>query len=281
MTADPHPSSPRKPLVGISAWRRTLTTGIGEVALDTIGHDYVTALQDAGAIVVVVPAGHPDDAARVLDGLDGLVLSGGSDLHPSCSRLPETPGEAYEPERDAMEAALLLEARARRLPTLSICRGLQLAVATFGGELIHDLPVTLAHPADRMSPESLAHRHTVQLRSGSWVSQTLDVTEVAVNSLHHQAPARLPEDLTCVAQAPDGVIEAAESTDRDWFFAGVQWHPEKMTDPADGDHCARLLGAFIGVCRSRADSPDSVAPPSPLPSDSPALAPHPQETRDE
>jgi putative glutamine amidotransferase len=256
-----HSSTPRKPLVGISAWRRTLTTGIGEAELVTLGLDYVIALQDAGAIVVVLPAGDPDDTSRVLDSLDGLVLSGGSDLHPSCSRLPATPGEAYEPDRDATEAALLLGARARRLPTLAICRGLQLTVATFGGELVHDLPVTPSHPADRMSRAALAHRHTVELFSGSWLSHTLRAAEVAVNSLHHQAPARLPADLTCVATAPDGVIEAAESTDPDWFFVGVQWHPEKMTDPADGDHCARLLSAFLDVCR--APAPTSARPLDP------------------
>jgi putative glutamine amidotransferase len=209
---------------------------------------YPDAIRRAGAVPVVIP---PIDAAAIeplLDGLWGLCLSGGPDLHPAAYGAEPHPALGpTEPHLDGFEIALVRAAEARDMPVLAICRGLQVLNVSRGGTLTQDLP------AER--PSDLEHRqaqpastpvHDVTLEPGSLVARCLDATALRVNSFHHQAVDRLGSGLRAVGWAGDGVIEAIEATDRS-FTVAVQWHAESMINSPEQ---TRLLEAFAEVAAS-------------------------------
>jgi putative glutamine amidotransferase len=172
----------------------------------------------------------PSYAARATDGLDGLLLSGGEDIHPALYGAELSP-HCYPPsrERDLFELALFAAARQRELPVLGICRGIQLVNVGMGGTLYQDLPTErpseIAHDAGSARD---ARTHAVRLAAGSRAAQALGATELRVNSFHHQAVDRLAPGLIATGWSDDGVIEAAEGPgDGPWLLT-VQWHPEEM-----------------------------------------------------
>lgn len=215
----------------MTCWRRELPTFLGErTELYTLGAEYVRALLDVGLAPIIVPEfDEPEAISELLDAVDGLVLTGGEDVHTST--------------RDRVETMLLQQARRRHLPTLAICRGLQLANVVLGGSLVPDLPATHDHPHDAGDPLSL--RHPIRTDAG-WLAATFD-GPMRVNSIHHQAIQRVAEPLRAVAWAPDHTIEAVEAAEERWYFRGVQWHPEKMTGSADGEHRVRLFEQFAAA----------------------------------
>jgi putative glutamine amidotransferase len=213
-----------------------------------LGLTYPEAIRRAGAVPVVIP---PLDAAAIeplLDGLWGLCLSGGPDLHPSTYDADPHPALGpTESHLDHFEIALLRAAEARDMPVLAICRGLQVLNVSRGGTLTQDLPSE--HPSDvehRQSEPGSTPTHDVALEAGSLVAGCLGVREARVNSFHHQAVDRLGSGLRAVGWASDGVIEAIEATDRS-FTVAVQWHAESMVNSAEQ---ARLLEAFAEVAVS-------------------------------
>ena len=197
-------------------------------------NDYVESFRAIGVEPVVVHwDGRP---AAALDGASGLLLSGGADIDPHLYR--EAPHPAYqraEDGRDAFEVELIRLALERDLPTLAICRGMQVLNVVCGGTLWQDLP--------SQRPSDVAHRvpfprddrtHVVDLAPGSHVRALLaqsasadDAATIAVNSRHHQAVRHTAPDLLVTATAPDGVIEAIERPPSR-FCVGVQWHPENF-----------------------------------------------------
>jgi putative glutamine amidotransferase len=208
-----------------------------------LGLTYPEAIRRAGAVPVVIP---PLDAAAIeplLDGLWGLCLSGGPDLHPSTYDADPHPALGpTEPHLDHFEVALLRAAEARDMPVLAICRGLQVLNVARGGTLVQDLP------SER--PSNVSHRqqraariptHDVSIDAASLVADALGVREACVNSFHHQAVDVLGGGLRAVGWAADGVIEAIQATDRRFTIA-VQWHAESMVDAPEQ---ARLLRGFV------------------------------------
>jgi putative glutamine amidotransferase len=184
----------------------------------------------------------PELIATALDGVAGLVLTGGEDVG------PERYGAAPHPrlgdvdrDRDAAELALIAAARARRLPVLAICRGIQILNVAYGGTLYQDLgsehPSSIAHEGD-------ATRHAVRVEHGSLLARTLGAGSAQVNSRHHQAIRDLAPGLKAVAWAEDGVIEAVEASEpgATWTVA-VQWHPEDLNERALFDGFARAVSA--------------------------------------
>lgn len=185
---------------------------------------YRNALEGAGI--------QPVEDAISLDGLDGLLLAGGTDVDPALygsSRRNET----AEPDRDrdSIEARLLREALDRDIPVLAICRGLQLLNVVRGGTLVQ-------HIEGHKSPEQ-RDAHPIRIASGSRLTSILEVAEFLVNSRHHQCVDRVASGLVVAASAPDGIIEALEMPGKS-FVEAVQWHPEDRTDGPD----ARLFAAF-------------------------------------
>ena len=217
-----------------------------------LGLTYPEAIRRAGAVPVVIPPLDVDSIEPLLDGLCGLCLSGGPDLHPSIYGAQSHPllGPT-EPHLDSFEVALVRAAEAREMPVLAICRGLQVLNVARGGTLVQDLP------SER--PSGVTHRqadvgwvatHDVRLQEGSLVADCLGETEIRVNSFHHQAVDRLGSGLRIVGWADDDMVEAIEATDRR-FTVAVQWHAESMVRSPEQQ---RLLSAFAQAAGGAARS---------------------------
>lgn len=231
------------PVIGVTA---TLKEDIDQIADRPLGRfvradlDYVEGVAHAGGVPVVLPpVGEQRAAEAVIGGLDGLLLSGGSDLDPSYygeKPIPEL--NVTLPERDAFEMALLGEALRRGIPIFGICRGLQVLNVALGGTLYQDLPSQLGRDllTHRQETPKWQATHEVEIHEGSWVGGITDSTCVKVNSYHHQGIKDLADGLRVSARSSDGVIEAIESHDfSERWLVGVQWHAEAMRD-AGAEH---------------------------------------------
>jgi putative glutamine amidotransferase len=166
-----------------------------------------------------------------MDSVSGLVLTGGEDVDPQ--RYGEKRHEkvrSVNPARDATEAALIEEAKARGKPVLAICRGIQILNVALGGTLVQDIPsqvgTQIAHDED--SPRD-KRSHEISVEPDSLIAKAVGAEHLTVNSFHHQSVKRVADGMRVTARSPDGIIEGIESTN-DWWVMGVQWHPEEMTD---------------------------------------------------
>jgi len=225
------------PVVAVTAPRRQVD-GRERVTLNTA---YVHALDNARLVPVAVPTLlAPERAVLALEAVRGLVLTGGEDVEPSrYGRAPHPKLEAIDPARDAAELALIAAARARRLPILAICRGIQILNVALGGTLYQDLASERPGPVTHSGDDQ---RHGIRVEPGSLLGRTLGTPQATVNSRHHQAIRDLAPGLRAVAWAEDGLIEAAEAADpaAPWTLA-VQWHPEDLTERALFDGFARAV----------------------------------------
>jgi putative glutamine amidotransferase len=220
-----------RPTIGV-------TVGYDErrAGLFLLRHDYVRSIEQAGGLPILLAPGRPEDAPEFLDRVQGLVLSGGSDVDPALY------GEAPHPklgkvirERDDFELALTREAVARDMPLLAICRGHQVLNVAMGGTLIQDIPseVTggLEHDPRR---ERWERAHPVDIYEGTRLRDILKRGTVSVNSFHHQAIGRLGGGLVVSARSgEDRLVEGVELKARR-FVLGVQWHPEAFWNREDG-----------------------------------------------
>ena len=265
------------PIVAVTATTR-LVDGVERVRLNSA---YVRALESVGLVPVIVPPSASSDAVlRVLDVVAGLVLSGGEDVDPS--RYGAAPHPELGPvncARDDTEIALSGRARALELPTLAICRGIQVMNVALGGTLVQDLPSerrgTASHDVD---DERDSRVHGVRIDPDSRLASILGAQSVRVNSIHHQAVDRLGEAMRITARADDGTVEGVESDDPSWWMVGVQWHPEELTTtPEPWDR--RLFAAFAAACRSRVSSASTSLPFAPVASTSPASGGSEREAR--
>lgn len=213
------PEAKPRPLIGISA-------NTADIDL-TLRRVYCDQIVRAGGVPMVLP---PVDDAEVLinmlEGIDGLVLTGGADYNPLWyGEQPEKELHTINSTRDLPELLLTRLAFNRQIPILGICRGVQTMAIALGGNLVQDLKTPLKHSQD--APRSEA-THSVTITEGSTL-YGLYGQETFVNSFHHQAVKDCGSHLHVVATAPDGVIEAVESTEQKALM-GVQWHPEWMGD---------------------------------------------------
>lgn len=210
-----------------------------------VNEAYTNALAAFGLLPVVLPPVDAALAAAALDQVAGLVLTGGEDVDPArfgAERHPAT-GEPHF-ARDAYEIALARVAFEQRVPTLAICRGVQLMNVALGGTLVQDIPSehpgAIAHDPQGKRAERV---HRVDVDSNSRLADVLAETSISTNSSHHQAVDRVAADLWITARTEDGIVEAIEARDPAWWMLGVQWHPEELTaTPEDWDR--RLFAAF-------------------------------------
>lgn len=213
-----------------------VTAGIrqdGDTSRVRLTAAYVTALENAGLVPVIIPPLSEDRAAAgILDMVSGLVLTGGGDVDPA--RYGETPHakiRSVNAARDATESALIREARARRTPVLAICRGIQILNVALGGTLVQDISsecaTSIAH--DDGGPRD-SRSHEITIERGSRIEAAMGTARCTVNSFHHQSVKDVAAGMRITARSPDGVIEGLESVDEAWWVMGVQWHPEEMTD---------------------------------------------------
>jgi putative glutamine amidotransferase len=211
-----------------------------------LGMSYPDAIERAGGVPVILPPLPPEAIDLLASRLDGLLLTGGPDLHPrSYGAVPHPALGPTEPEIDVWELALIRAAERRGLPILAICRGMQALNVARGGTLVQDLPSE--------QPDGLVHRqqepgrvatHAVRLAAASRLASITGGTGIRVNSFHHQAVDRLGTGLRAVGWAPDGVVEAVEDRRHD-FVIGVQWHAESLSESETVQ--ADLLAAFIAA----------------------------------
>lgn len=216
------PGYEKQPVIGISG-------NFGEKGCE-LAEGYFESVRKAGATPVILPPCEDRDVLlNTLERIDGLLLSGGGDLNPLF--LNEEPIEALHsinPRRDRAELLLIRLAADRQIPMLGICRGIQLITAALGGALYQDIDTQHESDAHIKHSQDL-HRsyasHTVNVAEGSLLEQLMGHRRLAVNSFHHQAVKDPGPHLRVCATAPDGVIEAVESTEHKSVLA-VQWHPE-------------------------------------------------------
>ncbi len=188
---------------------------------------YEEALRLVGIEPVRISPGEPVP----LDRVDGLLLTGGTDVNPSLyGQTPHPETESPDDPRDVMEAALLQQALDGDMPVLAICRGMQLLNVVHGGTLVQHLPNTPKH--ERRDTARSDAVHQVVIEPDSHLAGLLGQETAAVNSRHHQAVDRVGTGLSVSGRDEDGLIEALERPDKR-FVVAVQWHPEDQaaTDP--------------------------------------------------
>jgi len=199
-------------------------------------------VERAGGVPVLLPPTAPyDEAARAVAArVDGLVIAGGADVAPSEYGEPAHPfaGDP-RPDRDQWELALLRAADEVRLPTLGVCRGMQVMAVGAGGVLEQHLPDLVGH--DHHSPGADAFGDVaVRVAEESLLRDLVRADELGVHCHHHQSVRKHP-GYTAVAWAEDGTVEAMERPGAR-FCLGVQWHPEVAAD-------AGLFQALVGASR--------------------------------
>lgn len=211
------------PVIGIT------TYGRDERGRYTLPSEYVAAVARAGAVPVLIPP-LPEHAHAYLALVDGIVLAGGGDVDPAHygGRGHETV-YSVDAGRDALELALARRIVEQRVPTLAVCRGMQVLNVALGGTLIEHLPAVVGERVLHRAAPREPTRHTVAVKSGSRLAAVAGATEFAPMSWHHQAIRKLAPGLEVVATAPDGTIEAVELGAHPWLIA-VQWHPELTAD---------------------------------------------------
>jgi putative glutamine amidotransferase len=220
-----------RPVLGLTTYLQQVQTGIWDVHASFLQAHYMQGVNDGGGTAVLLPPQPVEGADRVLDGLDGLIITGGRDLDPAAygqQRHPATDEPVQENrERDAWEIALVRGAIRRGMPVLGICRGAQVINVALGGTLHQHLPDVIGHTRHQLGNAvfSTSSVHTVpNSRLAGLIGESSDA-----QCYHHQAIDRLGEGLVISAQDSDGVIEAVEIPGENFVLA-VQWHPEERLD---------------------------------------------------
>ncbi len=238
-----------RPLIGIScaplAPQGTRPPGFRQ------NQNYARAVAAAGGAPVLLPLLDDQAALRALyERLDGVLLPGGGDVAPvryGEAPRPECHVDGVDDLLDTVELTLARWALAEGKPLLGICRGHQALNVAAGGTLYQDVTVQGVARLEHQHPRARAALvHALRVDPASRLAAVLGVTACRVNSIHHQAVARVADGLRAVAWAPDGVIEGLEQPEHPFALA-VQFHPEELVP----DHApsARLFAAFVAACR--------------------------------
>jgi len=237
----------RPPVIGLTTYLTRAQMGVWDVRASFLPQVYFKGVTEVGGAAVLLPPQpvDADVAERVLDSLDGLLITGGNDVDPSAyGEQPHPSNDKPAPERDDWEFALLRGALARKLPVLGICRGAQVLNVALGGSLHQHLPDVIGHSGHRAGNAvftTLPVRTVAGTRLASLVGESVDA-----RCYHHQAIADLGEGLVVSGWDADGVVEALELPGDDFVLA-VQWHPEESLDDL------RLFSAIVEAARVYAE----------------------------
>jgi putative glutamine amidotransferase len=233
-----------RPVIGLCAALEHARWGPWDEDAVLLPKSYARSVQRAGGLALMLPPDPAliDDPDEILDRLDGLVLTGGSDIDPATYDMtPHASMNGTSPERDGFEVALARRAVARDMPVLGICRGMQLMNVALGGGIQQHLPDVVGHEQHRHTPGAFADHH-VRLEAGSLAARVVGREQEAVKSHHHQGVDGLGTGLVASGwSVEDGVIEAIEQPERR-FALGVLWHPEE-------DEASRVVGALVKEAR--------------------------------
>lgn len=236
-----------KPIIGLNCDFRARRKDV--TPLSWINTGYYDSISACGGIPVVIPPlADDDDLRRILSTLDGLVLTGctldldpvrlGMDKHPSTRPMPT--------RREDFDRRLAKLAVEMRLPILAIGSGMQTLNVVCGGTLIQcvseEIPKALYH----RDPVEDNLRHVIDIVPGTRMDQIYGPGEIRVNSQHHMAVDQVGSLFQISARCPDGVVEAFESVDEEWFCVGVQWHPQNDSASALD---MQVFEAFMEGCQ--------------------------------
>lgn len=240
-------SKSRKPVIGILPNIEIMDSqpflGLEKTSLH---QTYINSISKAGGIPVILPMVEDKASLEQQIGMvDGLLLSGGADIHPFLYGEDAHPDLGYvHLERDRFEIDSLLCAYKRKIPILGICRGIQLINVAFGGTLYQDLSHGDRSKKIKHSQEAKIYVpvHSVEIESDTLLHKIFGKRKLETNSFHHQAVRKVASGFIVSAVAKDGTIEGIEKPDYP-FLVGVQWHPERMV----GHHqdAVNLFEAFI------------------------------------
>ncbi len=218
-----------KPIIGVTTYRFNNKHGYPHYGISVA---YMQALIHAGAHPLAIPLGiPPSDLETLIAHLDGVLFSGGGDIHPQLYKGDNHPKVSeVDDERDRLEIALFQAIWERGKPFLGICRGMQLINVALGGNLYEDIldqhPHAMRHQYAKNHPRDYL-AHEVEIQPDTQLREVLGVERIKVNSLHHQGVRQLAGQLRCSAVATDGIIEAFEAQEHPFGLA-VQWHPENL-----------------------------------------------------
>ena len=221
-----------KPLIGISANYGDSNSKLAE--------NYYKSIVAVGGVPVIIPV--TDDLATIeaiVGRLDGILLSGGGDMHPRYYNEEPIPENGIPDElRDRYDVTLIKSAVEYQLPVLGICRGMQVINTVFGGSLYQDINVQYADKKPMCHSQNEERSVTTQTASvvtDSLLYSIVSCNTLPINSIHHQAVKRIADGFRAVAFADDGICEAIESLY--YPILGVQWHPEHLSEAdAEGEH---------------------------------------------
>lgn len=257
------PEAHHRPLIGLTANHSVLDATLRD-------RYYKQIVAAGGTPVIIPPVADKEVIVNTLEQLDGLILTGGADYNPLwMGEEPSTHLHGINRERDLAELLTARLAFNRQIPTLGICRGIQTLAIALGGKVAQDIqeeasPGTViikhAQDADRSEPT-----HSVRIADGSILSGIYEGETIHVNSFHHQAVAQPGPHFRITATAPDGTVEAIESTEHKAVM-GVQWHPEWLeeegrrlfkwlVDCAGNFHVAKELHKRVLTLDTHCDTP--------------------------
>lgn len=238
-----------RPLIGIPT--RTYTDGA--LVRYAVISTYTRAVELAGGAPIAIPLQLGEETlSGIFAHLDGLLLTGGADVHPSEF------GEEVAPfcgnidrERDIVELNLLRWAMREQMPILGICRGIQMLNVAAGGTLYQDIAAQIPDALRHEHAQGDSHNplvHSIEIEPQSRLARAFDATRLDVNSRHHQSVKQVAPGFRVVARAPDGIVEGIESLNGD-FALGVQFHPEDLID--DDARMLRLFKEFVDTMKNK------------------------------
>lgn len=243
---------PTPPLIGITSDFSGAESGEKGEPRYFLARRYVTAVANAGAIPLILPpTPKAIEIRRLVDRLDGLVLSGGNfDIHPSYyGETPIADLGAIKAERSRFEIDLTAAALKQDLPILGICGGAQAINVVLGGSLYQDIAAQVANAQEhQQSKKAVKRGHRITIQPRTRLRRILGRNHAEVNTTHHQAVKTLGRGLTVNALAGDGIVEGIESTVHS-FVVGVQWHPEVLAPRQQ--HQRRIFTALVARAAGR------------------------------
>lgn len=249
----PQREAPMRPVIGITCSFGESTTTPGRLRL-SLNAAYVDAIYAAGGLPYPLPIPPEPDPALIdelLARCDGVLLTGGDDVHPQRYGEPAHPKtEPMHPRREVFEVELFRRADTLRKPILAICLGFQVVHVGRGGKLIQHIPdFQRQNAVEHSAAPGVSAYHRVRVAANSRLATVVGATEIETNSRHHQAvdPDHQGRGLRPVAWAPDGILEGAEDMDGRFLLA-VQWHPEDMIDRPEH---LRLFEALVDAARKQ------------------------------
>ena len=223
--------------IGISTGIKNAQMSPGEIPCAVLSAEFIKLCNKFNAQAVIFPPQF-NTPNFSLNGIDGLIITGGGDIDPShYKEEPIDKLERISMERDLTELNLLKRAEEENIKTLAICRGHQLLNIHKGGSLYQDISDAGFKDIDHAKPyeDARNHIHDIEIDKDTKLSNIIKVNKLKVNSIHHQAINKLGENLIISAKSTDGIIEGIETTNK-WEAIGVQWHPEYLSEDESSVH---------------------------------------------